>query len=818
MASSTSSTAASTISTQTRPETAELRLALVCYGGVSLAVYMHGVTKELYKLVQASRALDARDDPSQAENPFPSDDTTSVYFDTLKTLADRQHPLSVSIDIVGGTSAGGINGVALAKGIALNADQEGLKKVWISGGDLRQLLRAPRRLPLVLQTAWAAWNSARHGQSLLKSELMSELLRKALLDMDPDDDKPNSPATLIPKGGNLSLYVQTTDRQGFDITVPTGIGGASQRDRWYSQVLQFFASHEDREQFAAQYTRTLAFAGRVSSSFPAAFAPVSVEGFAGELTAECRPGECTTVHGQQVFRYDYAENGYTADERLFVDGGLLNNSPFDLVIDTIAAQPASRKVLRELVYIEPDPARPLDDGSVDDSSGAKSGFFGNLFALKAPATSHSFAGELIALRDLNRKIVEIGTIADLQMDEITTDIVAEIDDVAQDNNVADAGFVEKLGNQALAKEISDRLHCKNEKAMGATWNTYQRLKAVSIAHRIATAINKSQKLPPQSSTATFVTAVITEWVHQLPAFRESNEKDLGEFLQALDTPYRERRLLFIIAGINELYGTDAPADVLNKLKAQAWEKLSATKAAPDTVVEKLADSGLVATLSRFVTAVQKGRRASAPFEDPAAWAARESAMIEDFVGKYRVAIAAEIGDGSTDLWQAFASTLAGGPIGSTEESSEQNLTRLASRYLGFPRWDAILFPITSLSELPQFSPIPVSQFSPIAATALAPEGKDARKEFFATKLAGFDLAHFAAFLKTEYRENDYLWGRLDGAELILDLLNRRVVDEGSRYVPLGDAFRAILASEKGLKGVAKLRKELAGRVAERFPS
>jgi len=26
----------------------ELRLALVCYGGISLAVYMHGVTKELW--------------------------------------------------------------------------------------------------------------------------------------------------------------------------------------------------------------------------------------------------------------------------------------------------------------------------------------------------------------------------------------------------------------------------------------------------------------------------------------------------------------------------------------------------------------------------------------------------------------------------------------------------------------------------------------------------------------------------------------------------------------------------------------------------
>ena len=36
----------------------ELRLALVCYGGVSLAIYMHGVTKELERLVAASTAYE----------------------------------------------------------------------------------------------------------------------------------------------------------------------------------------------------------------------------------------------------------------------------------------------------------------------------------------------------------------------------------------------------------------------------------------------------------------------------------------------------------------------------------------------------------------------------------------------------------------------------------------------------------------------------------------------------------------------------------------------------------------------------------------
>ena len=39
----------------------ELRRALVCYGGVSLAVYMHGVTKEIWHLARASRATNSGD-------------------------------------------------------------------------------------------------------------------------------------------------------------------------------------------------------------------------------------------------------------------------------------------------------------------------------------------------------------------------------------------------------------------------------------------------------------------------------------------------------------------------------------------------------------------------------------------------------------------------------------------------------------------------------------------------------------------------------------------------------------------------------------
>ncbi|MGH9199167.1 MAG: hypothetical protein ACRD1T_25980, partial [Acidimicrobiia bacterium] len=53
----------------------EIRLALVCYGGVSLAIYMHGVTKEIHKLLLASLAFGQ----DQERNPFEEGSTQHLY-------------------------------------------------------------------------------------------------------------------------------------------------------------------------------------------------------------------------------------------------------------------------------------------------------------------------------------------------------------------------------------------------------------------------------------------------------------------------------------------------------------------------------------------------------------------------------------------------------------------------------------------------------------------------------------------------------------------------------------------------------------------
>ncbi|MCK5425902.1 MAG: hypothetical protein KAI89_11035, partial [Emcibacter sp.] len=97
----------------------ELRLALVCFGGVSLAVYIHGTSKEILKLARASKAFHSDPDinaPSRKDYIYPNEhlqdapDTELVYFDILKALSPELG-LRVIVDVVAGASAGGMNSI-----------------------------------------------------------------------------------------------------------------------------------------------------------------------------------------------------------------------------------------------------------------------------------------------------------------------------------------------------------------------------------------------------------------------------------------------------------------------------------------------------------------------------------------------------------------------------------------------------------------------------------------------------------------------------------------------------------------------------------
>src|SRR6185369_6138200 len=111
----------------------ELRIALVCYGGVSLAVYMHGITKEIWRLAKASQTVHASDADANA----PDD----IYARLLKTIAtEADVDIRIIVDILAGASAGGINAIFLAHAIASGQALDPLTDLWLDSADVDALI------------------------------------------------------------------------------------------------------------------------------------------------------------------------------------------------------------------------------------------------------------------------------------------------------------------------------------------------------------------------------------------------------------------------------------------------------------------------------------------------------------------------------------------------------------------------------------------------------------------------------------------------------------------------------------------------------
>ena len=85
----------------------ELRIALVCYGGISLAVYMHGITKEVWRLAKAGRHRTL--DMGRPEHPVlarvaraPADQCRADY--TTGGETDHAHPNNLATADMHGNS------------------------------------------------------------------------------------------------------------------------------------------------------------------------------------------------------------------------------------------------------------------------------------------------------------------------------------------------------------------------------------------------------------------------------------------------------------------------------------------------------------------------------------------------------------------------------------------------------------------------------------------------------------------------------------------------------------------------------------------
>src|SRR5207302_5911822 len=89
--------------------------------------------------------------------------------------------------------------------------------------------------------------------------------------------------------------------------------------------------------------------------------------------------------------------------------------------------------------------------------------------------------------------------------------------------------------------------------------------------------------------------------------------------------------------------------------------------------------------------------------------------------------------------------------------------RMLLAYLGFPFYDTVTLPLLRGEDLTEFDPVKVDRISPDDAPSIRTGGAH-------DTLRGIEFYNFGAFFSRAYRENDYLWGRLHGAERMIDLV------------------------------------------------
>jgi patatin-related protein len=753
---------------KTAAQMREVRLGLVCYGGVSLAIYMHGVTKELYKLVRAARAFErayaangcaatGNEDPDQwLAGPA---DSERAYFAALAALAANDTPLTVTVDVIAGTSAGGINGVCLARGLAEGRSLDGFRNLWLVDADMEDLLAGHALFPwgrvkmlskLAESAARLGWH---HEAGLLDGDLMSRLLYQALDGMARVGD------SLIPADESLDLFVTTTNVYGYDTAIPTGAGGISHTDRSYRQLLSF---HYDPPPSGAAPgadagfgdVPALAFAARATASFPGAFPPVSLATFVGALGDQATAAATDQIAGHFAYGLDY---GATETGQWFMDGGVLDNGPFDHVLDAIAAKRADGPTAREIIYIEPDPGPPpqADQHAPDPEPS----FAKTVWAARITIPQHTpLVGVLSQLEAMNAAIAEAGAIVQAQ-EAAVLDWLGRDDPSAQAIS-GRAGYADVTGTAARVRQAAEQL------AGPLGYATYARLRAQAVAEAIGASLTAELRFPAESNGASFVVAVFCAWARQQTVWQQCDPDALEAQLGAVDIPFRLRRAQFVLQGINALFATAVPEmrPQLSALKSAAWDLITSLRACQKQVAadvcgqarelfgpQALTQEGCLANPETFAGAGTGGHGA-------------------ELSALYRACLAAVAQHGVTgssqDLWQALTEQ--------TRTWDPAVRTLLLSRYVGFPIWDALIFPVVALARLPLLTPVSVQRFSPLDATCLAAvNGDGTPRPDRSAKLDGTAIRHFGAFFDKAWRENDYLWGRLDGAELAMRLLSRQ---------------------------------------------
>jgi patatin-related protein len=759
-------------------------MALVCFGGVSLAVYMHGISKEILKLVRASRTLhgiaDRTERASQrSENVFSSGnleyDTEAVYFDLLREIG-RHLELRVIVDVIAGASAGGINGVMLARALAHDLPVAHLRDMWLESGDVAELLAQSRRArrwskPFMSPFVWAFGWSSRVARDREVRQKLSLFVRSRWFKPPLDGPKmsalmfaavdgmgdPADPArSLVPSGLGLDLFVTVTDFYGYQQLVQIHDPAVIQ-EREHRHVLHFgyrrFPNGEVQSDFGRDNAAALAFAARATSSYPGAFPPAQIREIDAMLEAGGREWPRRAEFLQSNFRR-YHRAGLDPCATSFIDGSVLNNKPFAEALEAIRARPAYRQVDRRVVYIDPDPFQPSPP-----RGGRVPRFFETLKgALSDLPRNQPIAEQLELIAGFNERVRKLRAIVDSARPEI----VRLVTDLAE----------ARIDGAADAAEIHAWRQAANGQAArnaGFAYQGYVRRKLDSVQTYVARVIASICTIREGTSEARVLDAIVAAWARRRGiVYRGEPELPDGtglaasppppwvRFLHAFDVDFRKRRVVFLIQGLNRLYATLADDSgearrQIDGLKRELYQRLDRLRRCETP--EFHADV-TCAELRELFGAPPTAEQVAALPEYAEAFAAANEDALTRLVDRLAAQIDLDAATRSIDALLARMD-----PAKWPAEARRGVLVN----YVGFPFWDVLTLSVTSWRDLAEFDEIRVDRISPddartIAGTAAAPS------------LHGTAFMHFGAFFSRAFRENDYLLGRLHAIDRLIDIV------------------------------------------------
>ncbi len=528
--------------------TQEVRLGIVMYGGSSLCIYMNGVSQELLHLVRATAPTKpASESPSEVAPAAELESTEAVYRQLGQILRHRQPPKNEQpeegdpvltrfvVDIISGSSAGGINGVFLAKALANEQRLDQLEELWVQEGDLEALIN-DRRSKL------EGVGLRKPPESLLNSQRM---YRKLLDAVDEQDEKAAAAESRLVE--ELDLFVTTTDLRG--LSLPIKLYDSVIYEPRYRNVFRLRyrtlpASGEPRNDFIQANNPLVAFVARCTSAFPFAFEPMMLEDIDEVLKGAPRYGRINIDDvGARSPRWakffpDYQVAGDDYGARAFSDGGDLDNKPFSYVVDHLAIRRSTVPVSRKLVYVEPDPAdpalRPVDEGRPDLVASV-------LGAVTLPR-AETIRDDLGRVRVRN------------QMAERMAEVTGAVE----------RGL--RLGR--LPSTAGPRL----------PYAVYQRLRVQQAADKLGLGIAEMLGYNEESDRSRAIRTLVRAWVETTyadpyDAQAESGDFTTDRFLQGFDLPHLLRRINFVqrradaliclddrAADLLEMVGRPAPAN------------------------------------------------------------------------------------------------------------------------------------------------------------------------------------------------------------------------------------------------------------------